>query len=42
VLAKYLTIDAIPDDHLQWLQDGVVVRSAEKLATTLRTNHADA
>ncbi len=42
VLAKYLTIDAIPDDHLQWLQDGVVVRSAEKLATTLRTNRADA
>jgi len=42
VLAKYLKIDAIPDDHLQWLQDGVIVRSAEKLATTLRANRADA
>lgn len=42
VLAKYLKIDAIPDDHLQWIQDGVIVRGAEKLATTLRTNRADA
>jgi len=42
VLAKYLKIDAIPDDHLQWAQDGVIVRSAEKLATTLRANRADA
>ena len=42
VLAKYLKIDAIPGGHLQWAQDGVVVRSAEKLATTLRTNRADA
>ena len=42
VLAKYGTIDNIPDNHEQWVTDGVTVRGAEKLATTLRTNRADA
>ena len=42
VLAKYQLIDNIPDDHNQWITDGVVVRSAEKLATTLRDNRKDA
>jgi 5'-3' exonuclease len=38
VLAKYILLDQIPDDHEQWLSDGVTVRSAEKLAKTLREN----
>jgi 5'-3' exonuclease len=42
VLAKYGTIDNIPDNHEQWISDGVAVRSAEKLAATLRTNRNDA
>ena len=42
VLAKYLLIDNIPDDHNQWIADGVTVRGAEKLATTLRDNRTDA
>jgi 5'-3' exonuclease len=42
VLAKYGTIDNIPDSHEQWVTDGVTVRGAEKLATTLRTNRKDA
>ena len=42
VLAKYGTIDNIPDSHEQWLSDGVTVRGAEKLASTLRGNRADA
>ena len=42
VLAKYGTIDNIPDSHEQWVSDGVTVRGAEKLATTLRTNRIDA
>jgi 5'-3' exonuclease len=42
VLAKYGTIDNIPDNHEQWVSDGVAVRGAEKLATTLRTNRTDA
>jgi 5'-3' exonuclease len=42
VLAKYGTIDNIPDNHEQWVSDGVTVRGAEKLATTLRTNRTDA
>ena len=42
VLAKYGTIDNIPDNHEQWVSDGVTVRGAEKLATTLRTNRAEA
>ena len=42
VLAKYGTIDNIPDSHEQWISDGVTVRGAEKLATTLRTNRTDA
>ena len=42
VLAKYGTIDNIPDSHEQWVSDGVTVRGAEKLATTLRTNREDA
>jgi hypothetical protein len=42
VLAQYGTIDNIPDSHEQWVRDGVAVRGAEKLATTLRTNRTDA
>ena len=42
VLAKYGTIDNIPDSHEQWITDGVTVRGAEKLATTLRLNRKDA
>ena len=42
VLAKYGTIDNIPDSHEQWVSDGVAVRGAEKLATTLRTNRTEA
>jgi 5'-3' exonuclease len=42
VLAKYGTIDNIPDNHEQWVSDGVTVRGAEKLATTLRNNRSDA
>jgi hypothetical protein len=42
VLAKYQLIDNIPDDHNQWIADGIVVRGAEKLATTLRNNRKDA
>ena len=42
VLAKYGTIDNIPDNHEQWISDGVTVRGAEKLATTLRTNRTNA
>ena len=42
VLAKYLLIDNIPDDHNQWISDGVTVRGAEKLAITLRDNRKEA
>ncbi len=42
VLAKYGTIDNIPDSHEQWISDGVTVRGAEKLAATLRANRIDA
>jgi 5'-3' exonuclease len=42
VLAQYGTIDNIPDNHEQWVSDGVTVRGAEKLATTLRNNRTDA
>ena len=42
VLAKYGTIDNIPDNHEQWISDGVAVRSADKLAATLSTNRNDA
>jgi 5'-3' exonuclease len=42
VLAKYGDIMSIPADHVQWASDGVRVRSAEKLAATLRNHRADA
>ena len=42
VLAKYTTIDQIPDSAAQWIADGVTVRGAEKLATTLSENRKDA
>ena len=42
VLAKYGTIDNIPDSHEQWVSDGVSVRSAEKLAATLSTSRTEA
>ena len=42
VLAKYILLDQIPDNHEQWVSDGVTVRSAEKLAKTLRENREQA
>jgi 5'-3' exonuclease len=42
VLAKYGAIDNIPNNHEQWITDGISVRSAEKLATTLSTSRTDA
>jgi 5'-3' exonuclease len=42
VLAKYATIDQIPDSAAQWIADGVTVRGAEKLVTTLSENRKDA
>ena len=42
VLARYGDIMSIPESHEQWSADGVKVRGAEKLATTLRTQRADA
>ena len=41
VLAKYGDIMSIPESHEQWVKDGVKVRAAEKLATTLREGRAD-
>lgn len=38
VLAKYLHIENIPLDESQWASDGVAVRGAAKLASTLRDN----
>ena len=32
---------SIPPDHAQWVSDGVKVRGAEKLATTLREGRED-
>lgn len=42
VLSVYAHIEDIPDDEKQWTADGVVVRGATKLATTLRENRDDA
>ena len=42
VLAKYGDLMSIPADHVQLASDGVKVRSAEKLAATLRDHRADA
>jgi 5'-3' exonuclease len=43
VLAKYISLDQIPDDHEQWKLDGLTtVRGAEKLAKTLRENREQA
>ena len=42
VLAKYGDLMSIPSDHAQWIADGVKARGAEKLATTLREQRADA
>lgn len=36
VLSRYIHIEDIPDDAAQWLADGVTVRGAAKLATTLQ------
>ncbi|MFM8645676.1 MAG: 5'-3' exonuclease H3TH domain-containing protein [Actinomycetota bacterium] len=41
LLAKYGDIMSIPPDHAQWARDGVKVRGAEKLATTLREGRED-
>ena len=38
VLSVYPHLEQIPDDEKQWTADGVVVRGAAKLATTLRDN----
>jgi hypothetical protein len=42
VLAVYRHIEDIPDDEVRWAADGVTVRSAAKLAATLRDNRDDA
>ena len=43
VLAKYIALDQIPDDHEQWKLDGLTtLRGAEKLAKTLRENREQA
>jgi len=43
VLAKYILLDQIPDDHKQWKLDGLTtLRGAEKLAKTLRENREQA
>ena len=43
VLAKYILLDRIPDDHEQWKLDGLTtLRGAEKLAKTLRENREQA
>ncbi len=43
VLAKYISLDQIPDDHEQWKLDGLTtLRGAEKLAKTLRENREKA
>ena len=43
VLAKYISLDQIPDDHEQWKLDGLTtLRGAEKLAKTLRENREQA
>ncbi len=41
LLAKYGDVMSIPENHEQWLRDGVKVRGAEKLATGLREGRAD-
>ena len=41
LLSKYGDIMSIPQDHAQWMSDGVKVRGAEKLATALREGRAD-
>lgn len=38
VLSVYTHLENIPNDDKQWITDGVVVRGATKLATTLREN----
>ena len=39
MLAKYISLDKIPDDHEQWKSDGLTtLRGAEKLARTLHEN----
>ena len=43
VLAKYILLDQIPDNHEQWKLDGLTtLRGAEKLAKTLRENREQA
>jgi 5'-3' exonuclease len=42
MLAKYGDLMSIPSDHAQWVSDGVKIRGAEKLATTLREQRTDA
>ncbi|MFM8016982.1 MAG: 5'-3' exonuclease H3TH domain-containing protein, partial [Actinomycetota bacterium] len=41
LLAKYGDIMSIPTDHVQWASDGVKVRGAKKLATTLQDGRED-
>ena len=42
VLAVYGHIEAVPDDESRWAADGVTVRGAAKLASTLRADRGDA
>jgi len=41
LLARYGDVMSIPEDSSRWLADGVKVRGAEKLATTLREGRGD-
>lgn len=41
LLARYGDVMSIPEDSSRWLEDGVKVRGAEKLATTLREGRGD-
>lgn len=40
VLARYIHLEDIPDDADEWVRDGVSVRGAAKLASTLHDNRA--
>ena len=42
LLARYVHLEAIPDDAAAWARDGVTVRGVERLAATLRESRADA
>jgi len=41
LLAKYGKLESIPEEHEQWVRDGVKIRSAEKLAGSLSQGRRD-